>query len=178
MRGRTLMLLAFAAATLAAAPARAEGPPGPVDQPYAGWLRYLPEEIEYDGVSPIPPGYHAEKRVRRGAVATGASLFGSFYALSALAFSVTEGRYGTGALIVPVVGPFITASNVEVNNGFTRATLVVDGLVQTLGVGLFIYGLSSPQHLLVRDEPAAGRLLVAPTLMGGKGFGLGLATTM
>ena len=91
-------------------------------------------------------------------VASGAAVFGFFYAAS-LALAI---RFEEGELAVPVVGPLInlhrcrecTASPVEQG---VVAGLVLDAALQAAGAALFIVGV-------VRRTPP--RVAVAPTANG------------
>jgi hypothetical protein len=147
---------------------------------------YLPQSVALSGPriihdweegQPIPHGYHPETRVRKGAVLTGALLFGIPYLYSAFAASVgsdvassSNGKNEAAALYVPVLGPFIetgVSSSATVNY-----ILVLDGLAQAAGAGLLIYGLVSPKTILVRNDLAM--VTVTPMHLGKDGSGLGL----
>jgi hypothetical protein len=78
-------------------------------------------------------------------------------------------------LYMPVAGPFF-----ELTNSTTAAasvTLVIDGLAQTAGAILLIWGVTSPVTRLTRNDVAAIRVLPTPLVLGKDAGGLGLVGT-
>lgn len=126
-----------------AVPAQAVPAPGP---------RVIPN---WDDSQPVPPGYHTVTHIRKDLVIAGASLFGSFYLISALvAAGNGDANQGSSnpaaALWVPGVGPFIqmTQTGSEVAGVF----LAIDGIIQMGGLTMFTIGLASPKTELVRND--------------------------
>ncbi|MDB4939042.1 MAG: hypothetical protein JWP87_6014 [Labilithrix sp.] len=172
-------------------PASAQAPNGeyiaPLQQPTQ--QVYMPQSValsgprvikDYDEGEPIPPGYHAESRVRSGLVVGGAVTFGVLYLLSVLvgaAISDTNKAFGGkdngDFLYVPVAGPFLQMTRTESSSG--NVTLAIDGIAQAAGATMLIVGITSPKTVLVRND--LGEVRVLPMRMGDKGGGLGLVGT-
>jgi hypothetical protein len=145
-----------------------------------------PESIPYDG-GPVPAGYHVEERPRRGMLIAGPIVLGVPYVLGLTVASSENFPNSTGWLAVPALGPWITlaarhrsGSCTDSFNGTcanfdstvdstTRTFLILDGLGQTLGAVLFIYGLASPKKVVARDF--VGSLHLAPSKIGRDGYG-------
>jgi hypothetical protein len=165
-----LGLAAAAALTFSSTEARAQHhhpPPG-----YEPGGYYVPPSVAQSGPrrindweegEPIPPGYHSVGRIRKGLVIGGAVTFGVTYLLSALVgaavndISVATGGTGRSAklLLIPVFGPFtLLGSTISATGQFG---LVLDGLAQTAGVGMFIAGLAWPKMVLVRNDLAGNK---------------------
>src|SRR5258708_34714710 len=116
---------------------------------------YIPQSVALSGPRmitdwrpdmPIPPGYHPETRLRRGEIISGAITFGIPYIYSSLIAAVGSAAgesSKTRALWVPSLGPFIEIS--QSNSITLDYLLVIDGLVQGLGAGLLIHGMTSPR---------------------------------
>jgi hypothetical protein len=140
-----------------------------------------PREItNYEEGDPIPPGYHAESKVRKGLVIGGAITFGALWLLSVLvAAAINDTNKATGGgtdasfLYVPVAGPFLQMTKTDSGTG--NVTLAIDGIAQAAGATMFIVGLTSPKTILVRNDLAEVRL--SPIRMGQNGGGLGLVGT-
>jgi hypothetical protein len=131
---------------------------------------------------PIPLGYHPVQRMRSKAVIGGAVLLGSLYLTSLLAATIATDNAnqnnqsnGSAGLYVPVFGPFIAMTQTSTATG--TFVLVVDGLGQATGAVLLIWGLASPQALLVRNDYARARVLPRPMVFGTTGGGVGWAGT-
>jgi hypothetical protein len=158
---------------VASAPAPV-APSAPASEPTLG-----PRVItEYEEGDPIPPGYHRSTQVRKGAVIAGAVVFGVLYLLSTLVAAAAQDASPNqsnpvGALWVPGIGPFMQIANTSsaIGNWF----LVVDGLGQTGGIALFIYGIASPKPILERNpvEPREARIVPRIIPLGRDGAGLG-----
>jgi hypothetical protein len=145
---------------------------------------YIPQSVALSGPrmikdwedgQPIPPGYHRETRVRKGLVITGAILFGVPYLYSAGGAALGSDAYGSrdnklAALWVPCLGPFIEMG--QTDSASARYILALDGLAQSAGMAMFIYGLAVPKNVLVRNDLAL--LTVMPMKLGKDGQGVGL----
>jgi hypothetical protein len=129
---------------------------------------------------PIPAGYHPVQRMRKGAIVAGAVTFGVLYIISALVAAigtdtanVTHSNNDVAGLFVPVAGPFITMT--QSSSATADVFLVMDGAAQAAGAILLVYGLTSPQTVLVRDAKYSPPLLLPkPMILGRNGAGLGL----
>jgi hypothetical protein len=172
-------------------PASAQAPNGEYVAPLQQQTQqvYMPQSValsgpriikDYEEGEPIPPGYHAETRVRNGLVVGGAVTFGVMYLLSVLvgaAISDTNkalnGKENGDFLYVPVAGPFLQMTRTESSSG--NATLAIDGIAQAAGATMLIVGITSPKTVLVRND--LGEMRVMPMRMGDKGGGLGLVGT-
>ena len=154
-----LLLLLLPVAALSSAPSRASAD----DTEESG-----PEEIDdLDHGQPIPTGYTAVKRTRKGIALAGAITFAVSYGMSvvipALEFSY-DGNRDSAALVIPVVGPFLQLAQPETASG--RPYLIVAGTAQTIGVMLLVYGLTMKKTVYVRND-LVGSMTVTP--MTGEG---------
>jgi hypothetical protein len=146
---------------------------------------YLPQSVALSGPrlikdwedgQPIPYGYHRETRARRGAIAGGAITFGIPYLFSAMVASIgsdaagSGGRNEVGDLYMPVFGPFAQMSHTD--SATANFFLLMDGVTQSLGAALFIYGMASPKPVLVRNDLAM--VTVTPVRLGRDGNGVGV----
>jgi hypothetical protein len=173
-------------------PASARAPNGEYVAPMAQQTQqvYVPQSValsgprvikDYEEGEAIPPGYHAETRVRSGLVVGGAVTFGCLYLLSVLVgATITDAsnKYGNGnesgeLLYIPVAGPFLQMTRTESSAGNT--TLAIDGIGQAAGATMLIVGITSPRTVLVRND--LGEVRVMPMRMGEGGTGLGLVGT-
>jgi hypothetical protein len=161
---------------------------------------YVPQSVAMSGPrvlrdwqpgEPIPPGYHPATRARSGLIAGGLAMFGAPYLISVLVAAVGEDdkgcvydsnfncvRQGTNQaapLFIPVVGPFITMGNTD--SASADVFLVVDGLLQAAGIGLFIYGLAVPKTVLVRNDLGKVKFNPPMPFVGKNSAGLGLSGT-
>ena len=142
-----------------------------------------PRQLPYHEGEAVPAGYTPVERTRRGAVIAGAVVFGSLYLLSTMAAAASSDNHGSsssslGALWVPGVGPFIQMASTREATG--KYLLAIDGLGQLAGGALFVYGLSSPKIVLVRNDLTAvkAKPKVRPVPMAmGRGAGVGLLGT-
>ncbi len=131
-----------------------------------------PKTLEYHEGEPPPPGYRFDTRVRRGFVIAGGTTLGSTYLISvgvAAAFQEDNDAEAFVPLFVPVVGPFITVGTAA-PTPFATAVLVLDGLAQTVGLGMFIYGLVDPEKVWVRQRLGFD---LTPIVLGDELMGLG-----
>jgi hypothetical protein len=134
---------------------------------------------DWQAGEPIPRGYHPVKRARTGAIVAGAVTFGSLYMISLLlaagstdsANQLQQTNHESG-LYVPVVGPFITMTQTSTTSG--NMALLLDGLGQTAGAVLLIWGLTSPQTLLIRNDYTRPVILPQPMMVGKSGYGVGV----
>jgi hypothetical protein len=175
-------------------PASAQAPNGEYVAPMQQQTQqvYMPQSValsgprvirDYEDGDQIPPGYHAESRVRTGLVVGGAVTFGVLYLLSVLvgaAISDTNKAIGNSSsrdngdfLYVPVAGPFLQMTKTDSSSG--NVTLAIDGIAQAAGATMFIVGITSPKTVLVRND--LGEVHVMPMKMGTNGGGLGLVGT-
>jgi len=146
---------------------------------------YVPQSVALSGPrvikdwedgQPIPYGYHRETRARKGAIIGGALSFGIPYLYSALVASVgsdlagSNGRNAVGDLYLPVFGPF--AQMTHSDSATLNFVMLLDGIAQSVGAGLFVYGMASPRPVLVRNDLAM--VTVTPMHIGHDGNGVGL----
>jgi hypothetical protein len=168
-------------------------PPGypPPGYPYPGY-QYPPpgaappqreRELRYEEGDPVPPGYVVRERVRRGPIIAGSIVLGVPYVLGLITASATDFSNQSGWLTVPAVGPWITLASRRscdsyANRSFdgsvdedscraVRTVLVLDGIMQVTGAALFVWGVTSPKKVLVRQEAWS----VTPARVG-SGYGL------
>jgi hypothetical protein len=130
--------------------------PTPAPYPYQG-----PKEItNYEEGDPVPPGYHAEERSRKGLVIAGSIVFGTLYFFTAVAAGIDadQGDGEAQSLWIPAVGPFLQAAKTD--NGGADSLLILDGLGQSAGLFMLIYGLAASRTILVRNDVA--KLHVVP----------------
>jgi hypothetical protein len=173
-------------------PASARQPNGEYTAPLAQQTQqvYVPQSVamsgprvikDYEEGEPIPPGYHADTRIRSGLVVGGAVTFGVMYLFSVLAGSIindaADASYGNKSdrgdfLFIPVVGPFLQMTKTSSSSGNTM--LVIDGVAQAAGATMLIVGITSPRTVLVRNDLAEVR--VTPMTVG-TGNGVGLVGT-
>jgi hypothetical protein len=125
-----------------------QGPPQP--PPSAGPTG--PRVItSWDESQPIPPGYRAEERMRKGLVIGGAVTFGTMYLFTALGAAICSDAGSTcGALYVPAIGPFIQMAQSSSATG--AFLLAFDGVVQVGGLAMLIAGIAAPKTVLVRND--------------------------
>ena len=133
----------------------ATGAPKPVLAPEPSGPRIIQS---WELGQPVPPGYHPATRRRVDSIVGGSVLLGATYVLSAFASVATDvadsnadvgvpGGKNNHALLVPVVGPFWDATQSWTDT--QKTILVIDGLAQSAGLALLIYGLVSPKPVLV-----------------------------
>jgi len=134
-----------------------------------------PREISpWDPDEPPPEGYNLRSSVRSGAIGGGVTLLllGWIPAIIGGAIAAKDekqrGIDGDGVeegdwtpMYVPVVGPFITMSSVDASGG-GAAVLVVDGVLQTAGAALIVYGILDRKYKVVRAQVAGHPVEVAP----------------
>jgi len=127
---------------------------------------------DYQEGNPVPVGYHVESRVRRGMVVGGSISFGIMYFFSALTAAVgSDAGVNNQALWIPGIGPFIQIANS--NSSTERFFCGFDGLIQSAGIAMLVYGIASPKTVLVRNDLG---LVIRPmpfTVRNGGGMALG-----
>ncbi len=127
-----------------------------------------PQSTAYEG-GKIPEGSTIEKKPNVVLVATGASIFGVAYAASVItAVSMcppgTDSKNpncGAGWLYLPIVGPFITATQASGPGGAALAAF--NGGVQVLGAALALSGFIAQKKFVVwQDKDSKTTLKVTP----------------
>lgn len=138
-----------------------------------------PEEItDFDFSRPVPLGYTPVERTRKHMLVGGAVTFGVVYGLSAFVAAIgdDEARNGgrtneVASLWIPVAGPFLQMGQTDSSTGkFFFASV---GAAQLAGALMLYYGLTSKEHVLVRND-LVGSLTVAP-IAGNGASGMALA---
>jgi hypothetical protein len=166
--------------------------PPPYAYPYPPPAQTPPEQprtLPYDG-GPVRPGYHVEERARRGLLIAGPIVLGVPYVMGLTIASEYDFKNQSGWLLLPVIGPFLTAAtrtreencydSYDSSTGSyqndcheedgMRTILILDGLTQATGAVLLGWGLSSTVKVQVRNDVAKVRL--TPTKIG-SGYGVG-----
>ena len=117
--------------------------------------------------------------MRKGLVISGAIIFGFFYLTSAYVGvnKIDSDRAPYGAMLVPVIGPFIVAGagNFSSSGGIFSESgfLILDGLIQAGGGAMLLAGIFSKKKVLVRQDAAQ---VVKPEVIVGPGS-LGMKLT-
>jgi hypothetical protein len=129
-----------------------------------------PHVVPYEGGA-IPRNAHIEDRTNMTLVGSGTAIAGAAYGMSVLYAMGTCGaqmscRSGSAWLYVPVVGPFVTATQAPTTGGATLS--VFDGMIQALGAGLLVAGIAMPKQVVVWQD-AGVAVNVAPAPMPGGG---------
>lgn len=153
-----------------AAPWPVQGPPGPPQQQvlmqapppgyvYAQPIMYGPQVVyapplqPYEG-GPVPPGMTVRTRARTGLISAGAAIFGVPWITSLIVATAARSgdSNGLGWLAVPAIGPIIAgAVNGASTTGWT--VLMLDALLQSGGLAMFLYGITHPSQYLVPATP-------------------------
>ncbi len=166
-------------------PASARAPNGEYVAPLLQQTQptYVPQSValsgppiigHYEPGAPVPQGYHAETRVRRGLIIGGAIPLGIMYTLSVLAgAALNDTGEGGEFMYVPVLGPFLQMTKTDNSAGST--ILALDGLTQVAGAAMLVAGLTIPKTVLVRNDLA--QIRVTPMPLGQRGGGLGFVGT-
>jgi hypothetical protein len=148
----TLLILATRSS-----PTRAEPPQGPVASfppPYV-----LPPTLPYQPGAPIPPRYRLEEHENRPLAVTGASILGSGYFLSVVNAIAVDNIDAPNALLIPLVGPFVSAAQAKRDQHAVFPYVFLGGL-QAAGVSLMVMSELFPTR----------RLVVVPTVGEGRGL--------
>ncbi len=142
-------------------------------------------ELPYVEGEPIPPGYRLVEQRRRGLIIAGSIVLGVPWVFGVTAATAADFKDGTGLLLIPVLGPWLTLTTdvardkpcdpgtlVCETRAATRAVLVLDGMVQAGGAAMLVVGLFVPKKRLVRRNVIVS---VAPLAVGRDGYGLGVS---
>ena len=122
-----------------------------------------PEKItDFDGESPVPYGYTRVYRRRTGLIIGGAISLGVSYTFTAwmgLVLNGVEKSFGKpgnttdfSSLYIPVAGPFLQLNHLDNAKSDFRYCFVMEGITQTVGAALLLYGLSNPREILMRND--------------------------
>jgi hypothetical protein len=139
-----------------------------------------PTTLPFEDGQTVPYGYTLETRRVHSMIIAGAVTFSSTYVTSIIAaMSVLSGGSSNGSqldpLFVPVFGPFITIGTAQAR-GAATVWLALDGLAQTGGLTMFVYGLVAREKYLQRkSHEASGALdvLARPeVVVGARAAGL------
>ena len=132
----------------------------------------MPPKMAFIEGAAIPPGYRVATQPRVGLAVAGFTLFGSLYTASAITggFVIDGGTSGGGALIAPVVGPFIAIGTAG-GGGGVAVLLMFDGLGQSAGLAMAIAAFAAPSKYIVRSE--YGSLTFGPIAVGAGTPGMG-----
>jgi hypothetical protein len=137
-----------------------------------------PEEItDFDFSRPVPLGYTPVARTRKHMLVGGAVTFGVVYGLSAFVAAAGDDAARNGgsnelaALWIPVAGPFLEMGQTDSSTG--KLFLASVGAAQLAGALMLYYGVTSKEHVLVRND-LVGSLTVAP-IAGNGASGMALA---
>ncbi len=139
-----------------------------------------PRYIDYTDGDPVPEGYKQDTKVRSGLVIGGAVTLGVTWGITAIAGGVMSSSDKTGntdrfiPLFFPAIGPFIAISTLNAESA-GLAVLLIDGVVQTGGLAMFVAGLAAPKHVLRRTTVAGIDLQFVPWLMPQQHYGLGVS---
>jgi hypothetical protein len=131
-----------------------------------------PATLPYEEGENIPPGYELKTRPVRSMVIAGSITFGAPYLISLLTGATelaAQGSDGTkfAPMFAPIVGPFITIGTAK-SDGAGTLWLVLDGVAQTAGAVMLVYGLVADEKYLKRaTQPGTAELLTHPTVMVG-----------
>ncbi|HEX4340959.1 MAG TPA: hypothetical protein VH062_33855 [Polyangiaceae bacterium] len=120
----------------------------------------------------LPAGYRVETSDADGAAITrtiGWIALGVGYGSAYVAALSVPGD--VSFLYAPVIGPWIEVAQ---RGQRLPGLIAVDGLFQTVGASLVVYGIAAAGKQLVRDEGVLARVLVVPAAMGRDGYGLSL----
>jgi hypothetical protein len=133
-----------------------------------------PREIRsFDASRPVPAGYTLVERTPRKLLLGGLITLGVTYGVSAMVAAAGEdsssgGNSDVAPMWIPVAGPFLTMANTD--SSLARVMLINLGAAQTAGAIMLMYGLSSKDHVLVRND-LVGSLQVSPmATRGGSGM--------
>jgi hypothetical protein len=149
-------------------------------------LRLLRPKLPYKPGQSLPPNYVLQTEARLALIVPGVAVLGAAWLTSVVFAALTR----QGTLAVPVVGPWMTAADMprsQCSSGDTddgwcgvgagigqtlTALLVIDGVLQTAGALLSLYGAATPRSVLVRKDLVSFHVL--PTSVGNGGYGVSL----
>ncbi|APR81832.1 Hypothetical protein A7982_07181 [Minicystis rosea] len=137
-----------------------------------------PGVFEWREGDDIPPGYYKSIQKRPALIISGSVVFGTAWLGSAIAGAAV----GTPILAIPVAGPFIEGARLWKGgdvNGLFAFFLVMDGIQQTVGLGVLIGGLAA-NRTVVRSDVKRPKAWWLPTPMsfGPGSVGLGIVGAM
>ena len=131
-------------------------------------------------VQPVPEGFHKERKIDSGLLASAIGSFVIGYGAAALT-AIPAANQGGSVLLVPFAGPFLMMGNVQQDSsrcdpsktictdGRGQADLdgylAIMGAAQIIGAGLFITALVARHDVLVRDT-AKVSVRVSPIVTG------------
>lgn len=190
-----LVLIAVPIVALLSAPGRADDDPPPPQQPmplpvYPAPLAqetqstYVPQSValsgpeeidEWDRSRPVPMGYTAVERTRRHLIVGGAVTLGVSYGISALVAAIGEdardgGTNEVGAMWIPVLGPWIQFADTDTSTG--RFFLAGLGGAQVAGAIMLYYGMTTKDHVLVRNDLVSSLRVTPMVAPGASGMAL------
>lgn len=184
---RSTSILSAAAFVLASAySVNADAQPAPAPGMVPG---YAPPRLEWSKGEPIPPGYTPSTEIRSGFVIAGAVTLGVTWIFGGIVPGIAGTAAGAGefgVMFVPAVGPFIAmpvlaaASSGSSGLGAAYAILVIDGLAQSTGAALLLYGLLAQRDVLIRNDKVGNtnvKWMPTPMPMGTAGRGFGVVGT-
>jgi hypothetical protein len=132
-----------------------------------------PATLPYEEGESVPPGYTLKTRAVRSMVIAGSVTFGATYLVSLLtsatilAADSNDGKQ-LAPMFAPIVGPFITIGTARAEGAGTL-WLVLDGLAQTAGAVMLIYGLAAEEKYLQRNPMGTADLVLRPDVLVGPG---------
>jgi hypothetical protein len=148
---------------------------------------YVPQSVALSGPrvikdwqegDPVPDGYRVTQRTRTGLIVGGAVTFGVLYLLSVMGAAIVHdanaafrSNDNADALFIPGIGPFVQIAKTTSATG--NLFNVIDGVAQSGGLVMLFVGLTSPKHVLVRNDLARPRIAPMP-MIGANGAGIGL----
>jgi hypothetical protein len=140
-----------------------------------------PKRLPYQPGEPTPRGYRLDTQLRKGFVIAGAVTFGSTYLISVAVGAALQQEAEAAdftPLFVPLAGPFIATGTTDAT-AFGTFALIVDGLSQVFGLGMFLFGVLEPEKVWVRNQTAAKPLPidVTPIFVDGRPAGAGVTGT-
>lgn len=137
-----------------------------------------PHVVSYEG-GEIPSSAHFETRPNIGLITGGLLTLAIPYSVSLFYALGTCGaqqacRQGSDWLYVPIVGPFITATQAPTTGG--SALSAFDGMLQLAGAAMTVAGIALPRKVVVWQDDRYARLDVTPAVLpGGGGFAVTLS---
>lgn len=143
-----------------------------------------PQRLSYDEGQPIPKGYRLRTRAHRGLWLTGAIMGGGAYSFGVVGAFDSGFADNSGYLLVPLAGPWLmiaagknSARACPLNEAcptgspsYQNLFVGAAGVLQAVGAGLFISGVTSEQRYLERQDVA---ISVVPASFGSDGYGVG-----
>lgn len=121
---------------------------------------------------PVAPGFHVVHRLRRSLLAPGIAVLGGSYLVSVVAVSVARFGNHSGALLVPLAGPWLLLTQRRSCNcsedDYVRASVTASGVAQLAGLGLIVLSAVFPKATIARDSASVTILPFATA--GAPGF--------